>query len=152
MAGRIDVDVIAFSTSRNDLVEPEAIARLERAIELGAGFPRGQPQCERGPETRARSRCSTSPNESGLPVDLHLDEHLEPAKMLRRMVVDAVIARGLQGRVTLSHLCALATLEASAARALIEQIARAGITVDRPAGDQSVPAGSRRAAPRCGAA
>ena len=67
--------------------------------------------------------------QSGLPVDLHLDEHLEPDHMLAGMVADAVIARGLQGRVTLSHLCVLATLGAAAASALIEKFAHAGVTV-----------------------
>jgi cytosine deaminase len=64
-----------------------------------------------------------------LPVDLHLDEHLEPERMLAPMVADAVIARGLQGRVTFSHLCALSALAAAPARALIDKIARAEITV-----------------------
>ena len=49
--------------------------------------------------------------------------------MLARMVADAVIARGLQGRVTLSHFCVLATLDAAAASALIDEIAHAGVTV-----------------------
>ncbi len=67
--------------------------------------------------------------QTGLPVDIHLDEHLEPHTMLCGAVADVVIARGLHGRVTLSHLCALSALEATAAHALIEGIARAGITV-----------------------
>ena len=62
-------------------------------------------------------------------VDIHLDEHLEPDNMLAGMVADAVIARGLQGRVTLSHVCVLATLGAAAAGALIEKFARAQVTV-----------------------
>ena len=79
-----------------------------------------------------RARCESLfdlAEQSGLPVDLHLDEHLEPDHMLAGMVADAVIARGLQGRVTLSHLCVLATLGAAAASALIEKLARAGVTV-----------------------
>jgi len=66
---------------------------------------------------------------SGLGVDLHLDEHLEPDNMLAGMVADAVIARGLQGRVTLSHMCVLAALSAADAGALIEKFARAQVTV-----------------------
>ena len=49
--------------------------------------------------------------------------------MLAGMVADAVIARGLQGRVTLSHLCVLSALERGRGSALIEKIARAGVTV-----------------------
>ena len=33
---RLDVDVIAFSTSKNDLAEPRALDRLERAVAMGA--------------------------------------------------------------------------------------------------------------------
>ncbi len=64
-----------------------------------------------------------------LSVDIHLDEHLEPGKMLTGLVADAVIARRLQGRVTLSHLCVLAALEDKAAAALIDKLARAEIGV-----------------------
>src|SRR5260370_645661 len=39
------------------------------------------------------------------------------------------LERGLQGRVTLSHLCVLAALDAKAAAALIDKLARAEITV-----------------------
>ena len=38
MAGRIDVDVIAFSTSRNDLSQPGAISRLKDAIDRKPDF------------------------------------------------------------------------------------------------------------------
>jgi cytosine/creatinine deaminase len=49
--------------------------------------------------------------------------------MLVTLVADEVIARGLQGRITLSHLCVLAALDAKAAAALIDKLARAEITV-----------------------
>ena len=45
------------------------------------------------------------------------------------MVADAVTARGLQGRVTISHLCVLSALDTAAACDLIRRIARAEITV-----------------------
>ena len=50
--------------------------------------------------------------------------------MLAGMVADAVIARGLHGRVTLSHVCVLAALSEADAGALIEKFARAQVTVD----------------------
>ena len=66
---------------------------------------------------------------TGLPVDIHLDEHLEPHRMLAGMVADAVIARGLQGRVTLSHLCVLATLNPKIAGEVVRKLARAAVVV-----------------------
>ncbi len=78
---------------------------------------------------RAIDALFTLAERSNLPVDLHLDEHMEPSRALAPMVAEAVIARGLQGRVTFSHLCVLSALAADHARALIERIAAAEITV-----------------------
>src|SRR5262249_58464807 len=38
VAASIDVDIVAFSSSRNDLAESSALARLERAVDAGAGL------------------------------------------------------------------------------------------------------------------
>jgi cytosine deaminase len=128
VADRLDVDVIAFATSRNDLAEPAAVARLERAVALGPDWLGASLNASADP-ARTLAALLDLAEQTGLPVDLHLDEHLEPGRMLTPMVVDAVIARGLAGRVTISHLCALSVLEEHSARALIEKIARAGIEV-----------------------
>ena len=128
MGERLDVDVIAFSTSKNDLAEPHALDRLERAVAMGADLIGASLNASADP-SRALESLFDLAEQSGLPVDLHLDEHLEPDHMLAGMVADAVIARGLQGRVTLSHLCVLATLGTAAASALIEKLAHAGVTV-----------------------
>jgi cytosine/creatinine deaminase len=128
MGGGLDVDIIAFSTSKNDLAEPHALDRLERAVAMGADLIGASLNASADP-SRALESLFDLAEQSGLPVDLHLDEHLEPDHMLAGMVADAVIARGLQGRVTLSHLCVLATLGAAAASALIEKLAHAGVTV-----------------------
>ena len=128
MGERLDVEVIAFSTSKNDLAEPHALDRLERAVAMGADLIGASLNASADP-SRALESLFDLAEHSGLLVDLHLDEHLEPEHMLAGMVADAVIARGLQGRVTLSHLCVLATLGAAAASALIEKLAHAGVTV-----------------------
>src|SRR5438132_174095 len=78
---------------------------------------------------KARAALLDLAEQAVLPVDLHIDEHLEPDRILAPMVVKAVEKRGLGSRVTFSHLCALATLDKSAAGALIDAIAKAGITV-----------------------
>jgi cytosine/creatinine deaminase len=128
MADRLDVDVIAFSTSKNDLAEPHAVERLQRAVAMGAGLIGASLNASADPP-RALAALFDLAERSGLPVDIHLDEHLEPDRMLSGVVADAVIARGLQGRVTLSHVCVLATLDTAAAGRLIEKFARAGVTV-----------------------
>ncbi len=128
VAASIDVEIVAFSSSRNDLAESTALARLERAIDAGADLIGATLNSSADPP-RALAALLDLAERADLPVDIHLDEHLEPGKMLTGLVADAVIARRLQGRVTLSHLCVLAALEDKAAAALIDKLARAEIGV-----------------------
>jgi cytosine/creatinine deaminase len=128
VAASIDVEIVAFSSSRNDLAETPALARLERAVDAGADVLGASLNSSADP-TRALAALLDLAERADLPVDIHLDEHLQPEKMLVTLVADEVIARGLQGRITLSHLCVLAALDAKAAAALIDTLARAEITV-----------------------
>ena len=128
VAASIDVEIVAFSSSINDLAESTALARLERAVDAGADLLGASLNSSADPP-RALAALLDLAEGAGLLVDIHLDEHLEPDKMLTGLVADAVIERGLQGRVTLGHLCVLAALDAKAAAALIDKLARAEITV-----------------------
>ena len=128
VVGRLDVDVIAFATSRNDLADRDAVEQLERAIELKPDFLGASLNSSADP-ARALNALLDLAERNDLPVDLHLDEHLTPERMLTPIVADAVIARALQGRVSISHLCALSALEDTRAHALIDKIAAADITV-----------------------
>ncbi len=128
MSGRLDVDVIAFSTSRNDLSQPDSISRLKDAIDRKPDFLGLSINSAADPK-RALDVLLDLAEESGLPVDLHIDEHLDAGLMVAPMAVEMVTARGLGNRVTFSHLCALSTLGSAEAAALIDGIAKAGITV-----------------------
>jgi cytosine deaminase len=128
LADKIDVDIIAFSTSRNDLADVNAVARLRDAIAMRPAYLGASLNSSNDP-ARALAVLLDLAEQHGLPVDLHLDEHLDPAASLARMAADAVIARGLHGRVTFSHFCVLSVLEPKQATPLIENIARAGIAV-----------------------
>jgi len=128
VAASIDVEIVAFSSSRNDLAESPALARLKRAVDAGADLLGASLNSSADP-TRALAALLDLAERADLPVDIHLDEHLQPEKMLAALVADEVIARGLQGRVTLSHLCVLAALDTSAAAELIDKLAHAEITV-----------------------
>ena len=128
MAGRLDVDVIAFSTSRNDLSRPDAVSRLKDAIDRKPDFLGLSINSATDPE-QALNVLLDLAEQSGLPVDLHIDEHLLAGQMVAPMAAMLIAARGLGSRVTFSHLCALAMLEPAHANALIDRIAKAGITV-----------------------
>lgn len=128
MAARIDVDVIAFSTSRNGFPGAEAVARMRDAIERKPAYLGLSINSADDPR-RALEALLDLAEHSGLPIDLHIDEHLDADKMVAPMAVELIAARGYGARVTFSHLCALSVMEPSAANALIDRIARAGITV-----------------------
>ena len=128
VAGRLDVDVIAFSTRATIWPSRDAVEQLERAIELKPDFLGASLNSSADP-ARALNALLDLAERNDLPVDLHLDEHLTPERMLTPMVADAVVARALQGRVSISHLCALSALEDTRAHALIDKIAAAEITV-----------------------
>jgi cytosine deaminase len=128
VAASIEVEIVAFSSSKNDLAESTALARLERAVDIGADLLGASLNSSADPP-RALAALLDLAERADLPVDIHLDEHLQPEKMLAALVADEVIARRLQGRVTLSHLCVLAALDAKAAAALIDKLACAEVTV-----------------------
>jgi cytosine deaminase len=66
---------------------------------------------------------------SGLPLDMHVDEHLDP----KRLLFDALIARtrahGMQGRVTAGHCCALSAVAPDEAKRIVGGLAEADIAV-----------------------
>ena len=128
MVGRVDVDVIAFSTSRNDLTQPDAVSRLKDAIGRKPDFLGLSINSAADPK-RALEVLLDLSEASGLPVDLHIDEHLLPDKMVAPMAVEMVTTRGLGRQVTFSHLCALTVLDPPSAGKLIDRISRAAITV-----------------------
>jgi len=128
MVGRVDVDVIAFSTSRNDLPQPDAVSRLRDAIDRKPDFLGLSINSAADPKPALDVLLDLS-EASGLPIDLHIDEHLSPDKMVAPMAVDMVTTRGLGRQVTFSHLCALTVLDPPSAGKLIDSIARAGISV-----------------------
>jgi cytosine deaminase len=128
MAGRVDVDVIAFATSRNDLSQPDAVSRLKDAINLKPNFLGLSINSAADPNTALEVLLDLA-EDTGLPVDLHIDEHLIPDKMVAPMALEKVTARDIGRCVTFSHLCVLSALETSDASKLIDAIAKAGITV-----------------------
>lgn len=128
VAGKLDVEIVAFSTSKNDLAEADASARLKDAVAMGANLIGASLNASANP-AQALAALLDLAEATGLPVDLHLDEHLEPHRMLAGQVADAITARALQGRVTLSHLCVLSALNPKIAGELIKKLARAEVTV-----------------------
>jgi cytosine deaminase len=128
LAQSMDIDVIAFSTSRNDLSDPNAVARINDALAHGPDYIGASLNSSSDPG-RALEALLDLAERSGLPVDLHIDEHLDPSRMLCAEVARAALARDLIGRFTFSHACVLGMLEPAILYDTIDVMARAGVTV-----------------------
>jgi cytosine deaminase len=128
VAGRVDVEVVAFATAYADPTTPDGVARLRAAADEGADLLGGVPRFHADPVASVH-RILDLAAELGLRVDLHVDETSEPDGAVLEALADATLDRGLAGRVTASHTCALATLEPAAAARTIDKLARARITV-----------------------
>lgn len=126
--GRLRVEVVAFSTAKNDLADPSARDRVREAVHMGADLVGSVPAFSRDPAAALDAVLDLAA-ELGRPADLHLDEHLDPERMLAGRLVDGVRDRGLQGRVTLSHGCALSVTSPQQAATIIDGLLAAGITV-----------------------
>ncbi len=128
VAGRLAVEIVALATAFADASTAEGVTRLERALEVGADLLGAVPAFHADP-TASLEGVLDMAVAHGVDVDLHLDETTDPSSFQLEHLADATIARGLEGRVTASHCCALASVDAVTARRTIEKVVAAGITV-----------------------
>ena len=128
VAGTLDVEIVAFATNSCDPATADGEARLRAAVAEGADLLGGVPAFHADPVSSVE-RLLDLAAELDRPVDVHVDEASTPDGFTLETLADATVAHGLEGRVTASHACALAVIDAAAARRTIEKVAAAGITV-----------------------
>lgn len=128
LAGVIDVEVVAFANATLDPVTTEARDRLVSALDDGAHVLGAFVAINRDRAASLDALLDLAA-QTGAPVDVHLDEHLAADASMLGYLAEATIARGLEGRVTASHCCALSALSRSAAERVVARVAAAGITV-----------------------
>ena len=127
-AGRIEVELVAFATAAADPARPETRLRLAAALDDGADLLGAVVAFAADPRASVDALLDLALS-TGADVDLHLDETTDRAGFLLEHVADAALARGLEGRVTASHCCALAAVSEETARRTIAKVAAAGIVV-----------------------
>lgn len=125
---QLDVEVVAFATAHTDPSSPTGARRLASALSIGADLLGGVPAFHADPTASLEALLDLA-LEHGAPVDLHLDETVDPSGFQLELLAEATIARGLEGRVTASHCCALASVDGATAQRTIAKVAAARITV-----------------------
>ncbi len=126
---RIRLQVVAFATSSAARGDPEtARALLERAVAAGADCIGGTPNLAPDPKRYIDMLLDVA-EKHDLPVDLHIDETLDPQARWFDYLVDCTARRGMGGRVVGSHVSSLSAFPDDEARRSIEAAAAAGVAV-----------------------
>jgi cytosine deaminase len=126
--GSVTLQVVAHLTG--DAPRNLGMARqwLDAAIGAGVDAIGGVPQYADEP-LAFLDLLFEAAERSGLPLDMHVDEHLDAERMLFDAIVERTRAHGMQGRVTAGHCCALSAAPPAEAERIIAGLADAGVSV-----------------------
>lgn len=103
-------------------------AALAAAIEAGIDLVGGCPHLE--PDGRGSIEVALSAaRDAGLPVDLHVDETLDPTMATIRDLARAVVDRGHDTPVTASHCVSLGSMPVATQEEVAGEVAAAGISI-----------------------
>ena len=126
-AEAIEVEICAFA--QEGLTNEAATeAMLATALASGADCVGGCPYTDPQPAEHI-SRIFDLGERFGVPVDFHLDFHLDPRTSDLPEVIAQTMARGYEGRVSVGHVTNLSAMAPEELEALGRRLAEAGIAV-----------------------
>jgi cytosine deaminase len=127
LAGVLDLRLIAFAQEGifHDGVTKDL---LREALKMGLGTLGGCPYMDRDQRGHIDWFFDTA-QAMGVPLDFHADSSDDPARLTCDYIAEQTIARGLQGRVTVGHLCMLDVLEPEHRARVIARLREARIHV-----------------------
>jgi len=126
-AGALDLQLIAFAQEGifHDGVTQDL---LREALHMGLPVLGGCPYMD-DDQRRHIDWFFDTAEAAGVPLDFHADSGDDPARLTCDYIAEQTIVRGLQGRVTLGHLCTLDLLEPQHRARVIDKLREAGIAV-----------------------
>ena len=127
LAGILDLELIAFAQEGifNDGVTKDL---LRDALKMGLRWLGGCPYMDKDQRAHIDWFFETA-QELGVPLDFHADSADDPAQLTCDYIAEQTIRRGMQGRVTLGHLCMLDVLEPGHRAQVIARLREAQIHV-----------------------
>jgi cytosine/creatinine deaminase len=126
-AGVLDLQLIAFA---QEGIFHDGVTQglLREGLQMGLPILGGCPYMDRDPRRHIDWFFNTA-EAAGVPLDFHADSGDDPASLTCDYIAEQTIARGMQGRVTLGHLCTLDMLEPDHRARVMETMRQAGIHV-----------------------
>ncbi len=127
LAGVLDLELIAFAQEGifNDGVTRDL---LREGLKMGLRWLGGCPYMDKDQRGHIDWFFETA-QELGVPLDFHADSSDDPAMLTCDYIAEHTIKRGMQGRVTLGHLCMLDVLEPAPRAQIVEKLREARIHV-----------------------
>jgi cytosine deaminase len=123
----LDLQLIAFAQEGifHDDVTP---GLLREGLQRGLPILGGCPYMDHDPRRHIDWFFDTA-EAAGVPLDFHADSGDDPASLTCDYIAEQTMARGMQGRVTLGHLCTLDMLQPAHRARVIAMLRQAGIHV-----------------------
>ena len=124
-AGVLDLQLVAFAQEGlfHDNVTQ---GMLREALQMGLPVLGGCPYMDQD-QRRHIDWCFNTAEAFNVPLDFHADAADDPALLTCTYIAEQTIARGMQGRVVLGHLCTLDVLAAEQRAQVIDLLQRANI-------------------------
>jgi cytosine deaminase len=126
-AGALDLQLIAFA--QEGIFHDDGTQDLLReGLQMGLPALGGCPYMD-GDQRRHIDWFFDTAEAAGVPLDFHADSGEDPSRLTCDYIAEQTIARGMQGRVTVGHLCTLDLLEPNHRARAIDKMRQAGIHV-----------------------
>jgi cytosine deaminase len=126
-AGVLELQLIAFA---QEGIFHDAVTQglLREGLQMGLSTLGGCPYMDRDQRRHIGWFFDTA-EAAGVRLDFHADSGDDPSRLICDYIAEQTIARGMQGRVTLGHLCTLDMLEPDQRARVIDSLRQAGIHV-----------------------
>ncbi len=135
----IDLQLVAFA-QEGIFHDDTTQGMLREALQMGMPVLGGCPYMD-GDQRRHIDWFFDTAETFHVPLDFHVDSSDDPAVLTCDYIADQTIARGMQGRVTLGHLCTLDVLEPDHRSRVIDKLRKAELhTISLPATEMHVKA------------
>jgi cytosine/creatinine deaminase len=125
---RMRIQVVGHVTSGATSMLAESEAWLREAIDLGIDAIGGVPAFSSEPIALLKLLFDTAAR-SGLPLDMHIDEHLDAGRAMFSEIAGMTRAYGMAGRVVAGHSSALSAMSPDDARRTIDELREAGVAI-----------------------